>query len=307
MAITLLENAATISSTEYSLPNNSTTLTPQTDDCELGGWIDAFAMTASETYEVKMYEKINGGTQRLLDVWTLTGAQSRLFLLPRVVVVDGWDVTCKKTAGTDRSIRWSLRKIWVDGFVSPPDGGLTSAKFADGFLTNAKLANDFGAKPLNAGTASAGAAQTITLAASASTTANLYRGALVAILAGTGTGQARRIAAYSTGRVATVDEPWITNPDGTSVYVVLGGAGHLDQFAAVVSDAGNTAATFKVDLTEATNDYWKDAFAVFRTGALRGQVKKVTAYTGATKFLTFSAPGFTGAPAASDVLQLVNR
>jgi len=75
--------------------------------------------------------------------------------------------------------------------------------------------------------------------------------------------------------------------------------------AAVVADGGNTATTFKTDLTESTTDYWKDALLLFVTGDLINQVKKVSGYNGSTKFVTL-ASAFTAAPAASDVFVLVN-
>lgn len=77
----------------------------------------------------------------------------------------------------------------------------------------------------------------------------------------------------------------------------------------VVTDAGNTATTFKTDLTEATTDFWKDAYFAFFTGALKGQVKKITAYNGTTKFLSFTAgspAGFTATPAAGDKSYVIN-
>lgn len=73
----------------------------------------------------------------------------------------------------------------------------------------------------------------------------------------------------------------------------------------VVADGSNTATTFKTDLTQTTNDHWKDALLVFITGSLVGQVKKITAYNGTTKFVTFTS-GFTAAPSASDRFLLVN-
>lgn len=75
--------------------------------------------------------------------------------------------------------------------------------------------------------------------------------------------------------------------------------------AAVVADGGNSATTFKTDLTESTNDYWKDCLCRFVTGNLANQVKKVTGYNGSTKFLTFTN-GFTGTPSASDIFVLLS-
>jgi hypothetical protein len=72
----------------------------------------------------------------------------------------------------------------------------------------------------------------------------------------------------------------------------------------VVSDAGNSAASFKTDLAETATDYWNDALVVFVSGNLAGQVKKVTAYNGSSKVLTVSG-GFTGTPSAGDAFVLV--
>lgn len=77
--------------------------------------------------------------------------------------------------------------------------------------------------------------------------------------------------------------------------------------ATVASDAGNTASTFKsTDLTESGTDHWKDAYLMFLTGALKDQVKKVSAFNPSTDFLTVGS-AFTAAPSAGDVFVLVNR
>lgn len=308
-----------------------------------------------------------------------------------------------------------------------------------------------GQQILRDNTATAGAASSITLDASASTTVDLYKGDVLSIYSGTGSGQSRAISAYSAGRVATVVPNWVTTPDNTSKFIlvaqrtplvgtdtriltsadsstsgetvaaVTGNVGgnvtgsvasvtarvtaNADQWAggtipapnvtgvpkvdlvdisgsavststaqlgvnavqlggsvpgsatigtvtttttatnltnaptsgdftaamktslnastpasiqgstgnpganptgSVVSNGSNSATTFKTDRTEGTNDYWKDALLLFTSGSLVGQVKKITAYDGTTKFVTFSA-GFTGAPGAADTFQLVNR
>lgn len=74
---------------------------------------------------------------------------------------------------------------------------------------------------------------------------------------------------------------------------------------AVVSNVGNSASTFETNRTETTTDYWKDTLCVFLTGTLAGQVKKVSAYDGSTKFFTVSG-GFTGTPSALDTFIIVN-
>lgn len=114
MAITALyENTATIGATEYSLPNNSTSLTPKTDVGVFQVVLDLAALATGDQYELKVYEKCRtGDTQRLLDVYTFTGAQSRpLCMLPALILMKGWDVTLKKIAGTDRAVIWSIRQV----------------------------------------------------------------------------------------------------------------------------------------------------------------------------------------------------
>lgn len=73
----------------------------------------------------------------------------------------------------------------------------------------------------------------------------------------------------------------------------------------VAADGGNTATTFKTDLTEATADYWKDSLLMFTSGALIDQVKKVSAFNASTDFITL-ASGFTAAPSAGDRFILIS-
>lgn len=87
------------------------------------------------------------------------------------------------------------------------------------------------------------------------------------------------------------------------VDMVLGTSGHST--GVIVSDPGNTAQTFKTNLTDAVDSYWVDTLIMFTTGALFGQVKKVTAYSGTTKFITTQS-AFTSTPAAGDRFMLLN-
>lgn len=73
------------------------------------------------------------------------------------------------------------------------------------------------------GTAQAGGSTTITLRSGAVATNDYYNGAIVTIYGGTGEGQSRRITGYvGSTRVATVDSAWVTNPDSSSTYFVIG-------------------------------------------------------------------------------------
>jgi hypothetical protein len=76
------------------------------------------------------------------------------------------------------------------------------------------------------GTAQAGGASTITLAAGASATDDAYLGMIIDITSGTGSGQQAMIVGYNgTTKVATVISNtatgvWAVNPGGTSVYAI---------------------------------------------------------------------------------------
>lgn len=73
------------------------------------------------------------------------------------------------------------------------------------------------------GTATAGAASTITLAAGA--TDDMYVGATITISSGTGSGQSRIITDYvASTKVATVHKPWATVPGAASGYSISANA-----------------------------------------------------------------------------------
>lgn len=114
MAISeLYTNTATISTTEYSLTNNSTSLQALGTDGVIQVFLDLNAMIAGDQYQFRIYEKVtSGGTQRVLYEAIVTGPQSPpLMAFPALVLIEGWEVTGKKLAGTDRSIRWSIRSV----------------------------------------------------------------------------------------------------------------------------------------------------------------------------------------------------
>lgn len=113
MPITITTDSATIGTTEYSIVADTTAGVPvaHTDDCILQVFIDFANMTAAESYDVKIYEKINAGTARVIYHASLVGVQATAFVSPALIVGEGYDVTVDKIAGTDRSIAWSIRKV----------------------------------------------------------------------------------------------------------------------------------------------------------------------------------------------------
>lgn len=105
-------NTATISTTEYSLPNNSTTLTPQTADGVYQVFVDLTNIGAADLFDLKIKEKVtSGGTQRVIYTATFASGQPGPFVSPSLILMHGWDVTLIKTAGTDRAFSWSIRQV----------------------------------------------------------------------------------------------------------------------------------------------------------------------------------------------------
>lgn len=130
----------------------------------------------------------------------------------------------------------------------------------------------------NEGTCTGGAAQTITLAATASAVANIYCEDLVSIVYGTGIGQSRLIVAYSAGKVATLDRPWNVTPiNGDSVYQVIAFTGIL--YATTGTAVSATANTVVLDgsaLAIANSYVGCNIYISAGTGA--GQTRLITAY-----------------------------
>jgi len=104
---------ATISTTEYSLTNKSTTIAAQTSVGIFQLYLDVSAMVAGDTYAIYRREKaIAGGTQVVGITTSITGVQAnKLWVSDPLVLANGWDFTMKRTAGVDRSFSWSIRQI----------------------------------------------------------------------------------------------------------------------------------------------------------------------------------------------------
>lgn len=165
---------------------------------------------------------------------------------------------------------------------------LTAAAVADAAIDRATFAQDakdmFGEVRRN--TAAAGAAGTITLDASASAVDDFYNGSYLLLASGTGAGQVRTIIDYvGATKVATIAPNWSTNPDATSVFVVLGGGGSVNVQAwrgsevSVVSIAGVPA----VDMTR------YDGAAISQLEADMGELRRSTAAAGAATTITLDA------------------
>ena len=103
---------ATIGTAEYSLVTPGTTLASDTTSGVYQVYIDFSAMTAGDEYNLEIKEKvISGGAQTSIYSSQLEGAQTSPFVTPTLILMNGWDVTVNKVAGTDRSISWSIRQV----------------------------------------------------------------------------------------------------------------------------------------------------------------------------------------------------
>lgn len=156
---------------------------------------------------------------------------------------------------------------------------------------------------LNAGTAQAGAANTITLATSASTTTGLYVGCRVVIISGAGAGQSRYITWYTSGRVASVARTWTTTPDNTSVYIVV--SDNQAPFIHMGLAAAGAAGSITFDsLASSVDETYTGQLVRILTGTGDNQIRLITAYNGTTKVATVS-PNWTTAPDSTSVFATI--
>jgi len=118
MAITALyeRTNVTVGATEYSIAGDTTGSPPAvaiTTDGVYQLWIDDQTnMTKTEEYRIKIKETCRAsGTQRLIFSATIKGVQSEMFCTPMLILMNGWDMTIQKIAGTDRAFDASIRQI----------------------------------------------------------------------------------------------------------------------------------------------------------------------------------------------------
>ena len=102
---------ASISTTEFSCPNNSTTLTPVTADGVYQVFLDTSDMVAGDQLQIRIYEKCRSAdTQRIIYEAVLTGAMAETWVSPSLILLHGWDLTLDALAGTI-TVNWSIRQV----------------------------------------------------------------------------------------------------------------------------------------------------------------------------------------------------
>ena len=104
-------SSVTVGATELSIVSGTTTLQSVAVAGAYQLVIDASTLAKGDEYRVKIYEKAkSAGTKRVLSQWALLGVQAELFCTPTFQLINGWDMTIQKIAGTDRAFDASIRK-----------------------------------------------------------------------------------------------------------------------------------------------------------------------------------------------------
>lgn len=137
--------------------------------------------------------------------------------------------------------------IGVSEFAAATIAAIADAVW-DELASDHIISNTFGQRLRigSQGTAQAGAAGTITLTSGASAVDNYFKGMLVIITGGTGAGQSRYIHTYTgSSKVAGISPNWGTNPDATSVYMVIAHGGAVE--TTLISTNGLNAASLATD------------------------------------------------------------
>lgn len=152
---------------------------------------------------------------------------------------------------------------------------------------------ELGAYFITGGTAQAGSAHGITLAAGESVTNHIFNRNLIVIFAGTGAGQTRTIVDYNGAtKVAVVDRNWWVNPDATSEYSIIPDDTPLVADHGVATAGGNNTITIRTDAS-AINDTYAGSIIQIMAGLGRGQSKLIDSYNGATKVVTICSTWVT--------------
>lgn len=106
-------DGVTVTASELSIVSGSTSLQTITTAGVYQLWVDPGNMAKGDEYRIRAYEKVEatGGVKKVFATWTLLGAQSENFVTPTFILLNGWDFTIQKIAGTDRAFDASIRRV----------------------------------------------------------------------------------------------------------------------------------------------------------------------------------------------------
>lgn len=190
-----------------------------------------------------------------------TGAPTQLAGTPAVSCYKANDTT-QTTTGITLTVDFdtvtglnNVRVVTTDSFYAPGNDfqlvittGTVGGTSAVGYVVASfSIENRFVGEAVQA-TAQGGAAQSITLASTESSSNDVYIGDYILTVSGTGAQQMRQITSYTgASRAAGVDRAWVTQPDSTTVYRRFPGS--LGNTVAEIE--ANTLAAIE-DLTDGT-------------------------------------------------------
>jgi hypothetical protein len=190
-------------------------------------------------------------------------------------------------------------------YIAQPTGTANAANLPQtgeiriGAIVDKVEANLVAPIALLTGTASGGSLTTITLVGGSATT-NLYKWLRVSITSGTGAGQARIIAAYNGGSgVATVDRPWKTAPDVSSVFALTAGPSPGVVDMGLAQGGASSTIQLAADASSTSSAYLYENISITGgTGA--GQNRSIIAYNVGTTTATVDE-AWTVTPDATSV------
>lgn len=104
--------ALTVSNTELSLISGTSSLQNNTTAGVYQLFIDPVTnMAKGDEFLIKIYEKVrSGGTKRVVYQTKISDAQAENFCTPPLLLLNGWDCTMQRTAGSDRAFDTSIRR-----------------------------------------------------------------------------------------------------------------------------------------------------------------------------------------------------
>lgn len=108
-------SAVTIGTGEVNLTSGTTGTSSITTDGIYQLFIDLSNMTSTESYRLRIYEKVLSTSlnQRVVEEVVLYGAQTAqpLYVTPPLVLLHGWTFSMQKLQGTNRAFDWSIRQV----------------------------------------------------------------------------------------------------------------------------------------------------------------------------------------------------
>jgi hypothetical protein len=107
------QTALSVSTTELSLVSGTSTLQTVTNAAGFFViWIDCSNLAKGDEFALKIYETVRAsGTKRLAYRAVLADAQSQLIFTYSMGLLNGWDVTLQRIAGSDRTFDTSIRRV----------------------------------------------------------------------------------------------------------------------------------------------------------------------------------------------------